>query len=283
MGMIAFWSTLSLNMPDFTRFGKSQRTQAIGQALGLPTTMTVFPLIAVLVTSATKTVYGDYIWDPVALVGRFGDGSIGGVVVVVLALFTLAIATLSVNVAANIVSPSYDFSNAWPKRISFRTGGLITGILGILIQPWMLLSSPEVYIFTWLGFYGGATGAIAGVLIADYWLIRRTDLRLADLYRTTGVYRYTSGWNWRAVVSLALGAFIALGGAYSVTGADGKATGPFPPGGIVGFLHVQLPWGGYLYDYSWILGLVVSFVAYWAFTKFVPQRESVAEAAAQPV
>ncbi|HXI44857.1 MAG TPA: NCS1 family nucleobase:cation symporter-1 [Candidatus Acidoferrales bacterium] len=283
MGMIAFWSTLSLNMPDFTRFGKSQRTQAIGQALGLPTTMTVFPLIAVLVTSATKTVYGDYIWDPVALVGRFGDGSIGGVVVVVLALFTLAIATLSVNVAANIVSPSYDFSNAWPKRISFRTGGLITGILGILIQPWMLLSSPEVYIFTWLGFYGGATGAIAGVLIADYWLIRRTDLRLADLYRTTGVYRYTSGWNWRAVVSLALGAFVALGGAYSVTGADGKATGPFPPGGIVGFLHVQLPWGGYLYDYSWILGLVVSFVAYWAFTKFVPQRESVAEAAAQPV
>jgi NCS1 family nucleobase:cation symporter-1 len=275
MGMIAFWSTLSLNMPDFTRFGKSQRTQVIGQALGLPTTMTFFPLIAVLVTSATITVYGEPIWDPVALVGRFDN-----VLVVILALFTLGVATLSVNVAANIVSPSYDFSNAWPKRISFRTGGLITGVLGILIQPWVLLSSPEVYIFTWLGFYGGATGAIAGVLIADYWLLRRNHLKLADLYRSTGIYRYASGWNWRAVVALAVGAFLALGGAYSAPG-----TGPFPEGGIVGFLHVELPWGGYLYDYSWVLGLVVSFVVYWALMRFIPDRQAApgAVAAEQPV
>jgi NCS1 family nucleobase:cation symporter-1 len=280
MGMIAFWSTLSLNMPDFTRFGKSQRTQAIGQALGLPTTMTIFPLIAVLVTSATFTVYGEYIWNPVDLVGRFDN-----VLVVVLALVTLGVATLSVNVAANIVSPSYDFSNAWPKRISFRTGGLITGVLGILIQPWVLLSTPEVYIFTWLGFYGGATGAIAGVLIADYWLVRRTNLHLTDLYRSSGIYRYASGWNWRAVVSLALGAFVALGGAYSALDAKGDPTGPFPPGGIVGFLHVELPWGGFLYDYSWVLGLVVSFVLYWVFTRFVPERQATpsAMAAEQPV
>jgi len=281
MGMIAFWSTLSLNMPDFTRFGKSQRTQAIGQALGLPTTMTFFPLIAVLVTSSTKQIYGEYIWDPVALVGKFGDGSIGGMIVVVLALFTLAVATLSVNVAANIVSPSYDFSNAWPKRISFRTGGLITGVLGILIQPWVLLSTPEIYIFTWLGFYGGATGAIAGVLIADYWLIRRTELKLADLYRPTGIYRYVSGWNWRAVVALLVGMFVALGGAYSALDTTGKPTGPFPQDGIVPFLHFQLPWGGYLYDYSWVLGLIVSFVLYWVFMKFLPQREQLPEAAAQ--
>ena len=281
MGMIAFWSTLSLNMPDFTRFGKSQRTQAIGQALGLPTTMTFFPLIAVLVTSSTKQIYGEYIWDPVALVGKFGDGSIGGMIVVVLALFTLAVATLSVNVAANIVSPSYDFSNAWPKRISFRTGGLITGVLGILIQPWVLLSTPEIYIFTWLGFYGGATGAIAGVLIADYWLIRRTELKLADLYRPTGIYRYVSGWNWRAVVALLVGMFVALGGAYSALDANGKPTGPFPLDGIVPALHFQLPWGGYLYDYSWVLGLIVSFVLYWVFMKFLPQREQLPEAAAQ--
>jgi nucleobase:cation symporter-1, NCS1 family len=279
MGMIAFWSTLSLNMPDFTRFGRSQREQAVGQALGLPTTMTIFPLIAVLVTSATVTVYGAPIWDPVALVGKFDN-----VLVVVLALFTLGVATLSVNVAANIVSPSYDFSNAWPRRISFRTGGLITGVLGVLIQPWMLYSNPEVYIFTWLGFYGGATGAIAGVLIADYWLIRRTQLRLADLYKPNGVYRYASGWNWRAVVALALGAFIALGGAYSNV-VDGVKQGPFPEGGIVGFLHVELPWGGYLYDYSWVLGLAVAFITYWAFTRFVPQREATPEAmaAGQPI
>jgi NCS1 family nucleobase:cation symporter-1 len=242
--------------------------------------MTVFPLIAVLVTSATIQVYGEPIWDPVALVGRFDN-----TLVVILALFTLGVATLSVNVAANIVSPSYDFSNAWPKRINFRTGGLITGVLGILIQPWVLLSTPEVYIFTWLGFYGGATGAIAGVLIADYWLIRRSNLKLADLYRSNGMYRYVSGWNWRAVVALALGAFVALGGAYSALDANGDPTGPFPPGGIVGFLHIQLPWGGYLYDYSWVLGLVVSFVMYWAFTRFVPAREATpgAMAAEQPV
>jgi nucleobase:cation symporter-1, NCS1 family len=282
MGMIAFWSTLSLNMPDFTRFGRSQRSQAIGQTLGLPTTMTLFPLIAVLVTSATKTVYGEYIWDPVALVGKFNqNGSILEILVVILALVTLSVATLSVNVAANTVSPSYDFSNAWPKRISFRTGSIITGVVGILIQPWLLYQDPHVYIFTWLGFYGGATGAIAGVLIADYWLIRRTNLNLADLYRPSGIYRYVSGWNWRAVVALLVGMFVALGGAYSAPNADGTPGGPFPPGGILGFLHVQLPWGGYLYDYSWVLGLVVSFVLYWAFTRFIPEHESTPEGATQ--
>ena len=137
MAMIAFWSTLSLNMPDFTRFGRSQRDQAIGQTLGLPTTMTFFPLIAVLTTSASQVVYGTAIWDPVALTGKFNNP-----IVVVIALFTLGVATLSANVAANIVSPSYDFSNVWPKRISFRTGGLITGVIGILIQPWNLYSDP---------------------------------------------------------------------------------------------------------------------------------------------
>src|SRR5207237_5526765 len=166
-----FWSTLSLNMPDFTRFGKSQRAQALGQILGLPTTMTLFPLVAVLITSATVVVFGKAIWDPVALVGQFDNQ-----LVVVFALFVLADATLSVNVAANIVSPSYDFSNVIPKLISFRTGGLITGVLGIVIQPWNLLANPNVYIFTWLGFYGGALGAIAGVLIAGYLFVRSNNL-----------------------------------------------------------------------------------------------------------
>jgi NCS1 family nucleobase:cation symporter-1 len=256
MGMIAFWSTLSLNMPDFTRFGRSQREQAYGQALGLPTTMTLFPLVGVLTTSATVIVFGDALWDPVQLTGRIDNA-----LVVILMLFTLSVATLSTNVAANVVSPSYDFSNAWPRRISFRTGGLITGVVGILIQPWNLIATPELYIFTWLGFYGGITGSIAGVIIADYWFIRRTSLHLADLYKPSGIYRYMNGWNWRAVVALVVGAVLALGGANSAPG-----TGPFPADGFIALLKP-------LYDYSWVVGLISGFVIYWVLAKFVPAKE----------
>jgi NCS1 family nucleobase:cation symporter-1 len=268
MGMIAFWSTLSLNMPDFTRFGKSQRTQAIGQALGLPTTMTVFPLIAVLVTSAALVVFpgekpGD-LFNPVYLVSKFDN-----VFVVIIALITLGVATLSVNVAANIVSPSYDFSNAWPRRISFRTGGLITGVVGILIQPWMLYSNPDTYIFTWLGTYGGATGAIAGVLIADYWYLRKTNLKLADLYRPNGVYRYSRGWNWNAVIALVVGIVLAIGGSYSAAGQ------PFPVDGIIPFLKP-------LADYSWVVGLIVSFLVYVGLETFVSRRETTPKMAEMP-
>jgi NCS1 family nucleobase:cation symporter-1 len=280
MGMIAFWSTLSLNMPDFTRFGKGQREQAVGQILGLPTTMTIFPLIAVLVTSAATVVFPgeepENLFNPVYLVGLMNDGTIVGTIVVLLSLVTLGVATLSVNVAANIVSPSYDFSNAWPKRISFRTGGLITGVIGVLLQPWNLYSDPNSYIFTWLGTYGGATGAIAGVLIADYWFIRRTNLHLADLYKPNGAYRYASGWNWRAVAALLVGIFFAIGGSYSAV--EGK---PFPVDGIIPFLKTPFAFA----DYSWVVGLVVSFVLYWVFTRFVPAREATpsAMAAEQPV
>jgi NCS1 family nucleobase:cation symporter-1 len=257
MGMIAFWSTLSLNMPDFTRFGRSQREQAVGQILGLPTTMTVFPLIAVLVTSASAVVFGgDPIWDPVQLIGKMDN-----ILVASFALFTLTVATLSVNVAANVVSPSYDFSNAWPKRISFRTGGLITGVIGILIQPWNLYSDPHAYIFTWLGTYGGATGAIAGVLMADYWWIRRNHLHLADLYRRDGKYRYIGGWNWIGVVSLLVGILFAIGGSYSASGE------PFPVDGIIPALKP-------LADYSWVVGLLVSFVLYGVLTLVVGNKEA---------
>jgi NCS1 family nucleobase:cation symporter-1 len=265
MAMIAFWSTLSLNMPDFTRFGSSQRAQAYGQILGLPTTMTLFPLLAVLTTSASQVVYGTAIWDPVELTGKFSNP-----IVIVVALFTLAVATLSVNVAANTVSPSYDFSNAWPKRISFRTGGLITGVIGVLIQPWNLYSDPHSYIFTWLGTYGGATGAIAGVLIADYWWIRRTNLKLADLYRTSGAYSYVSGWNWRAVVALLVGIVFAIGGSYTTAGT----AGPFPANGIIPVLKP-------LADYSWVVGLVVSFLVYGVLTMVAPGRQRSAEPAPQ--
>jgi len=259
MGMIAFWSTLSLNMPDFTRFGKSQRAQALGQVLGLPTTMTLFPLVAVLITAATQKVYGAPIWDPVTLTGKFDNP-----LVVVFALFTLAVATLSVNVAANIVSPSYDFSNALPKLISFRTGGLITGVLGIVIAPWRLIADPNVYIFTWLGFYGGALGAIAGVLIADYWVMRNTNLKLGDLYRVNGEYRYSAGFNWRGLVSLVVGGVLAVGGAYTAPGTQG----PFPAKGIIGPLYSWFPF--HVYDYSWIVGLVAAFVIYLALSAMFP-------------
>ena len=267
MGMIAFWSTLSLNMPDFTRFGRSQRDQVVGQALGLPTTMTLFALLAVITASATVVVYGETIFDPVALVSRFDNA-----VVIVIALLAVVIATLTTNVAANLVSPSYDFSNAWPKRISFRTGGIITAILGVVIQPWYLISDPAVYIFTWLGFYGGALGAIAGVLIADYWFIRRTELRLADLYRPEGEYEYSAGWNWRAAVALIVGGLLAVGGAYTVEGGQG----PFPVDGIIPLFQP-------LYDYSWVVGLVVAFVLYWALSKFFPvERPEPATATPEP-
>jgi NCS1 family nucleobase:cation symporter-1 len=256
MGMIAFWSTLSLNMPDFTRFGRSQRDQVRGQILGLPTTMTFFALLAVFITAASQKIYGAPIWDPIQLSGKFHSP-----VVIAFALFTVVVATLSVNVAANTVAPSYDFSNLMPRLISFRTGSLITGVLGILIQPWRLLSNPHVYIYVWLGFYGGLLGAVAGVLIADYWWVRRTELRLAQLYQPERSYWYDRGWNWRAAVALAVGALLAVGGAYSTPG-----NGPFPQNGLISALKP-------LYDYSWVVGFAVSLLLYATLSTLSPQRQ----------
>ena len=159
--MIGFWATLSLNMPDFTRFGRSQREQIVGQVVALPTTMSLFAAMGVMITSATAIIYGESIWDPVQLVGKFSSP-----VVVAISMFTVVVATIAVNIAANVVSPANDFANAFPRFISFKTGGLITGILGILIQPWKLLADPSGYIFTWLLGYSGGLGSIAGVLIA---------------------------------------------------------------------------------------------------------------------
>ena len=175
--MIGYWATLSLNMPDFTRFGRSQREQIVGQVVALPTTMAVFAAMGVLITSATVVIYGEAIWDPVKLVGRFDTP-----LVVAISMFTAVVATLAVNIAANVVSPANDFANAFPRLIDFKTGGLITGLLAILMQPWKLLADPSGYIFTWLLGYSGGLGSIAGVLIADYWIVRRTAVRLEDLY-----------------------------------------------------------------------------------------------------
>src|SRR5437868_4656392 len=183
--MIGYWATLSLNMPDFTRFGRSQREQIVGQVVALPTTMSVFAAMGVLITSATVIIFGRAIWDPVQLVGQFQAP-----VVVAISMFTAVVATLAVNIAANVVSPANDFANAFPRLIRFKTGGLITGLLGILMQPWRLLSDASTYIFAWLVGYSGGLGSIAGVLIADYWLVRKKHLKLEDLYLTHGVYLY---------------------------------------------------------------------------------------------
>ncbi len=204
--MVGYWATLSLNMPDFTRFGHSQREQAFGQIVALPTTMTVFAGMGVVITSATAIIYGKAIWDPVDLVGHFESRAL-----VAIAMFTIVVATLSVNIAANVVSPANDFSNAFPRFISFRTGGLITGLIGIAMQPWRLLESGDRYI-GWLITLSGGMGTVAGVLIADYWLVRRRKLQLEDLYLARGRYTYRGGWNTRAVVATAIGCLLAWGG-----------------------------------------------------------------------
>ncbi|TWP51839.1 NCS1 family nucleobase:cation symporter-1 [Lentzea tibetensis] len=244
MGMIAFWSTLSLNMPDFTRFGGSQRKQITGQILGLPTTMSFIAIVAILTTSGAQALYGEAIWDPADLASRFDS-----TLVVLVALISLVLATISANLAANVVSPSYDFSNAFPKKITFAFGGLITGVLGIVIQPWRLISDPNIYIFAWLGFYGGLLASVAGVFIAGYWVIGKTQLHLQDLYEDgRGRYWFNGGWNWRAVVATVLGGVCAVGGAYG---------GPFPADGLIPFLK-------WAYDYNWVIGLVVGFVVFYA-------------------
>jgi NCS1 family nucleobase:cation symporter-1 len=244
--MIGFWATLSLNMPDFTRFGRSQREQVIGQTVALPTTMTVFAAMGVIITSAAVIIYPNTpmsdLWDPVKLVGHFDKAW-----VIAISMFTVVIATLAVNIAANVVSPANDFANAFPKWISFRTGGLITGVVGILMMPWRLLADPSGYIFSWLLGYSGGLGSIAGVLIADYWLVRNKELALADLYRERGAYTYNGGWNWRAVVATLAGCFFAW-------------IGVFVPS-----LHA-------MYDYAWFVGFGVAFVLHALLMKAAPPQ-----------
>ena len=266
MGMIAFWSTLSLNMPDFTRFGAGQRQQMLGQTLGLPTTMSFFAILSILITSGTQVIYGEAIWDPIQLANRFDNA-----LVVALALFTVLVATVSVNVAANVVSPSYDFSNVWPKLISRRAGGLITGVLGIVFVPWVLLENERVYIFAWLQTYGGLLGAVAGVLIAGYWVRSRTRLDLAELYLRNGRYWFSAGFNWRALVATGLGMLLAVGGAYSTPGS-----GPFPEEGLIPLLKP-------LYDYSWVVGLAASFVTFLVLSRPAPRAEPAARPEPAPV
>jgi NCS1 family nucleobase:cation symporter-1 len=244
--MIGFWATLSLNMPDFTRFGRSQKEQMLGQVVALPTTMSVFAAMGVMITSATVIIYGQAIWDPIQLVGRFRAP-----LVVAISMFTAVVATLAVNIAANVVSPANDFANAFPRAINFRTGGLITGLIGMAMQPWKLLADPSGYIFSWLLGYSGGLGSIAGVLIADYWVVRKTRLRLEDLYLADGAYR---GWNARGIVATLAGCAMA-------------------------WIGLVVPALKGLYDYAWFVGFGVAFLLHVVLSRTLPRREAAAEAA----
>lgn len=189
--------------------------------------------------------YGAAVWDPVELAAKT-DNVFG----LLFALVTVLIATVSVNIAANVVSPAYDLANLAPKIVNFRTGALITGVVGVVIMPWKLTATPELYIFTWLGLVGGLLGSVAGILIADYWIVRRTVLDLGDLYRPGGRYWYTNGWNLRAVLAFAVGGLLAVGGSHSEPGK-----GPFPEDGLIPFLKP-------LANYGWAVGLTASLVLY---------------------
>lgn len=231
-GVVAFWATVALNIPDFTRYAHNQRDQMLGQALGLPTTMTFYSFVGIAVTSATVVIFGSPIWDPVAVLSRLGNP-----IAVVVAMLAVLLATLNVNIAANVVSPANDFSNLSPRHIRFKTGGLITCVVGLLMQPWRWLSSHGSYVMGWLVGYSGFLGPIAGILIADYFVLRHRILLSDDLYERDGAYEYSRGVNWRAVIALVAGVFVALIGL------------------AVPLLH-------FLYQYAWFVGFGVSFLIY---------------------
>ena len=226
--MVGFWATLALNIPDLSRYARDQHAQIWGQFLGLPTTMTLFAFIGVAVTSASALIFGEPIWDPVQLLSRLQNP-----IVIIISLIALLVATITTNVAANVVAPANGFANLWPSRIDFARGGIITGIIGIAIMPWKLLENADRYI-GWLLAYSGFLGPIAGIFIADYWVVRKARLSLPDLYSSDGIY---GTWNVKALIALALGIAVALVGL------------------IVPGLRI-------LYDYAWFAGFGTAFVTY---------------------
>ena len=242
-GMVGFWATLSLNIPDFTRYAQSQKAQIRGQAIGLPPSMTLFAFIGVAVTSATAIVYGNTIWDPVLLAGKFENK-----LMVSFVMIAVAISTLATNIAANIVSPANDFSNLWPRKINFRIGGYITGILGVLIFPWKLIADPTGYIFTWLIAYSSLLGPVGGTMIADYYFVRKQKLITEDLYRSNGIYSYKNGFNSGAIIALFVGFLPNLPGFLLQIKLISSTAFP--------------AWISQLYNYAWFVGFFVSGIVY---------------------
>ncbi len=242
-GMVGFWATLSLNIPDFSRYARTQRDQILGQTIGLPPTMALYSFIGVAVTSATTIIYGQTIWDPVDVLTRFQNPA-----VLVIAMLALCLATLATNIAANVVSPANDFANLAPGIISFRVGGFITGIIGVLMMPWKLIADPNGYIFTWLIGYSALLGPIAGILIADYFVLRRMKLDVEALYQSDGEYRFTGGFSLAAIGALVLAILPNLPGFLVTVNLLSKETVP-------AFLVES-------YHYAWFIGFAVAFAVY---------------------
>lgn len=263
--MVGFWATLSLNIPDFSRYARSQRDQVLGQTIGLPLTMALYAFIGVAVTSATTIIYHETIWDPVDVLTRFKNNPF----VLIIAMIALCIATLATNIAANVVSPANDFAHIAPRHISFRRGGYITGIIGVLIMPWKLIALPDSYIFTWLGGYGALLGPIGGILIADYFVLRRRQLNLAALYDPAGEYRYKNGFSITALSALSLSIIPCLPG-FLMNIKVWPASWPAPA------LFQQL------YSYAWFVGFGLAFVFYLAL-KYLSATNQPAVSAKAPV
>ncbi len=244
-GMVGFWATMALNIPDFTRYAKNQKAQVIGQAIGLPIPMALFAFISVAVTSATVTIYGEPIWNPVDLAGRMGGAG------VLVALAALVIATLTTNLAANVVAPAYGFSNLAPAKISFRLGGYITAAIGIAIFPWKLVEDASAYIFTWLVGYSALLGPIAGVLIADYFLLKKAQLNIDELFKRDGQYAGAGGWNRAGLIAFAAGALPNLPGFLHAAGALKSVPAIFDS----------------IYVYAWFVGFIVAAGVYHVLTR----------------
>lgn len=243
---VGYWATLSLNIPDFTRYARSQKSQMLGQALGLPTTMLAFSFIGVAVTSATIVIFGEAIWDPIELVKR-----VGAPFVVCLAMVVILIAQITTNMAANVVAPATGFSNLCPRRISFLVGSLMTAVLGIAMMPWKLIEDAGAYIFIWLIGYSSLMGAMGGILICDYWVARRQHLDLRDLFSVGGRYHYRGGYNWRALLALGLAIAPVLPGFLRAAVTPPEVIAQSPG------LFDQI------YTYSWFVTFGISFVTYW--------------------
>jgi cytosine/uracil/thiamine/allantoin permease len=238
--MVGFWATMSISIADITRYAATQKDQVAGQFIGLPATMMLYSFVGIFVTCAAVINFQDILiaddapWDPVSLIARFKNP-----IVVIVAQIFMIIATLSTNIAANVIAPSNAFSNFWPKKISFKSGGTITGILGILIMPWWLLNEISGFLI----FVSGLLGPVLGILIADYYLIRKKKLELDELYKEEGIYSYNkTGFNKAAMIALFIGVFVALIGYW-------------------------VPALSFLYSLSWFSGFIISFVLYYLLMK----------------
>ncbi len=238
--MVGFWATMSISIADITRYSATQKDQITGQFLGLPLTMMLYSFVGIFVTCAAVINFKDVLiaedapWDPVSLIAKFKNP-----VVVIVAQIFMIIATLSTNIAANVIAPSNAFSNLWPKKINFKSGGTLAGIIGIVIAPWWLLNEISGFLI----FVSGLLGPVLGILIADYFVIRKKEMVLAELYKEDGLYSYgKTGFNKAAMVSLFIGVFLAL----------------------IGYWEPAL---NFLYSLSWFTGFIISFIVYYILMK----------------